>query len=133
MTVLYQNGQYHICGGVTGSDPDRKWRDRKWRRSHDRKWSHAHAQLVHFVLLPCSTVVQVPWLLEVTERVTLPRRDGRVCAFATESCAISALVGPFDWKWRYETSTVVTDGHVTPSWFPWVCAISALVGPFERK
>jgi hypothetical protein len=81
----------------------------------------------------CSTVVQVPWLLEVTERVTLPRRDGRVCAFATESCAISALVGPFDWKWRYETSTVVTDGHVTPSWFPWVCAISALVGPFERK
>ena len=46
----------------------------------------------------CSTVVQVPWLPEVTERVTLPRRDGRMYACATESCAISSLVGPFDRK-----------------------------------
>ena len=38
------------------------------------------------------------------------------------NCAIS-VVGPFDRKWRNETSPIVTGS----------CAISALVGPFHRK
>jgi hypothetical protein len=54
----------------------------------------------------CSTVVQVPWLPEVIEghecHVTLKEWKG--CACATGSCAISALVGPFHWKWRHQTS-----------------------------
>jgi hypothetical protein len=38
--------------------------------------------------------------------------NGGVCACATGSCAISALVVPFHQKWRHQTS-------VTPSGFPW--------------
>ena len=66
------------------------------------------------------------------------------CACSTGSCAISSLVGPFDRKSRdrryvlrmpgfpplffLSSSTVVTwlpdvtEGHLTPSGFPWVCA-----------
>ena len=51
----------------------------------------------------CSTVVQVPWLPEVTVSHVNPK-GGRVCACATGRCAISGIVGPFDRKWRYETS-----------------------------
>jgi hypothetical protein len=44
----------------------------------------------------CSTVVQVPWLPEVASLR---------CAHAQPEVAqYPPLVGPFDWKWRYETS-----------------------------
>ena len=49
----------------------------------------------------CSTVVQVPWLRDVTGHVTHSWFPW-VCAWATISCAITSLVGPFDRKWRYE-------------------------------
>jgi hypothetical protein len=59
-------------------------------------------------------------------------------------CTISSLVGPFDRKWRFETSSVVTTGHVTPkregvpleemrACATGSCVISALVWPFHRK
>ena len=65
----------------------------------------------------CSTVVQVPWQLEVTKGHVTPK-DGplgvpkgfpwmHTCAIG--SCAISALVGPFNGKSCYETSHVVTE------------------------
>ena len=102
---------------VPGSGPDRI-----------RKWSHAHAQSVH--------VCHCAWPTGLPE-VTWHRRGFPwVCICTTGSCAISVLVGPFDRKWRYETSSVVTEGHVTRS-FPWVCtcatgscAISAPSGAF---
>jgi hypothetical protein len=86
----------------------------------------------------CSTVVQVPWLPEVTKGHVTPSGFPWVCAYTTGNYAISDLVGPFDWKWRYETSprsdrrslegcgrlcACATRG----------CAISALVGSFHRK
>jgi hypothetical protein len=66
----------------------------------------------------CSTVVQVPGLPEATSGHATPSGFPCVCACATASCAIFALVGPFHQKWRYETSPVVTDGHVTPFGVP---------------
>ena len=74
--------------------------------------------------------------------MTWPRRDfpWKGCAHAQPgSCAITALVGPFDQKWRYEASSVVT---LTPKGVPLgevrtctneSCTISALAGPFHRK
>ena len=35
-----------------------------------------------------------------------PEGGGRVCACATGSCTISALVGPFHRKWRHQTSPI---------------------------
>jgi hypothetical protein len=49
------------------------------------------------------------WLPEVTwPKVTWLRRGSlvRVSALPTENCAISALMGPFDRKWCYDTSPV---------------------------
>ena len=73
-----------------------------------------------------------------SDRRSRPSGFPWVCAYATGSSAISDLVGPFDWKWRYETSPRIDRwslegcGRVcacaTRS-----CAISTLVGPFHRK
>ena len=43
---------------------------------------------------------KVPWLPGVTDGHVNPKEDplGEVRAFATGSCEISALVGPFHWK-----------------------------------
>jgi hypothetical protein len=100
-----------------------RWYYRKWCQSHDRKWRQSRVL-----------------------------SGGMAYACATVSCAISALVGPFDRKWqshvtgrghvrKYDmcmpgfsprfvltSSTVVTwlpdvtEGHLIPSVFPWVCA-----------
>ena len=57
-----------------------------------------------FSYYSCSTsstrvqVAQVPWLPEVTKGHVTPSGFPWVCAFVTGSCAISALVGPFDRK-----------------------------------
>ena len=66
--------------------------------------------------------------------------DVRVYTCATGSWAISALVGSFHRRLRYETSPVVTEGHVTPNGggrecvvAKRRCAISVLVGPFLGK
>ena len=100
---------------------DRKWHDRKWRQSRDRKWRYSVS-------------------------------GGILCACATGSCAISALVGVF-WpevtksrdpnnpcpeavligsrfcacpafspRFFLSCSNMATEGHLTPSGFPWVCA-----------
>jgi len=60
----------------------------------------------------------------------------RLCACATGSWSISALVGPFHRKWRHKTSR-------DPLGFPWKggvracatgsCAISTVLGSFDRK
>jgi hypothetical protein len=77
----------------------------------------------------CSTAVQVPGLPEVTEGQyppywglfiasdvikrhvegsslgwVVPMRKQDVCACATKSCAISALLSPFHRKWRHQAS-----------------------------
>jgi len=49
-----------------------KSRDRKWRQSRDRKW---------------------PW-------PKAPPTGNMLCACATGSCGISAIIGPFHRKWR---------------------------------
>ena len=77
-------------------------------------------------------------------KVTWPRGVPLKGVFqsTTGSCAIPALVGPFHRKWRYEASSVVTEGHVTPKGVPLggvhacatgSCTICALVGLFHRK
>jgi len=110
--VVYGHGQTRIWGGGARWWCYRKSRDRKWR---DRKW---------------------PWP-EVTltgSHVTESAPTGNMlCACATGSCAISALVGPFHRKWRHKSSR-------DPLGFPWKggvracatgsCTISTLVGPF---
>ena len=70
-------------------------RDRVRMRNHFRRF---------FSYYSSSTVVHVTGLPEVTKCHGTPSRFTWLCACATGSCAISALVGPFYQKWRYETS-----------------------------
>jgi hypothetical protein len=75
---------------------DRKWRelrDRKWRESRDQKWRESRDRKWH----------------ESRDRKWCESRDRKwhqsvsgsmLCTCATGSCATSALVGPFDRKWR---------------------------------
>ena len=65
-----------------------------------------------------------------------PEGCGRVCACATGNCTIFSLVGPFDRKWRHQTSPVVTPegslegcAHAQPE----VAQYSPWLGPFHRK
>jgi hypothetical protein len=48
------------------------------------------------ILFLTIAVVQVPWVPEVTQGHVTP--------------SVSTLLGPFDRKWHYETSPVVTEG-----------------------
>ena len=58
-----------------------------------------HARLFSYYSSKCNTVIQVPWLPEVTEGHVTPLGFPRVCACAT--CTISTpIVGPFVRKWR---------------------------------
>ena len=78
-------------------------------------------------------VVQVTSLPEVSKGHVSPSGFPWVCTWASGSCEMSSLVGPFDRKWRYETSPVVTAGPVSPSGFPWVraCVIESALGVFS--
>ena len=68
----------------------------------------------------CNTVVQVPVLPEVNEGHVTHSGFPWVCACATGICAISAIVGPFDRKWRYETSLgVPLGGRMRDRKCPW--------------
>ena len=97
--VVYMWLQSSTWGGSKGMGPlrmrDRKCGShRKWRKSRDRKWRHRRWR--HFPVLffgfPCffltivvvQSVVQVPWLPEVTECHVTPKGSlGRVgCAHA---------------------------------------------------
>jgi hypothetical protein len=69
-----------------------QWIYRKW---HHRKWRHRK-----------SRARKRPWPEVI------------VCACATGIWAIPALVGPFDRKWRHQTSPVVTGSHVTQKGVP---------------
>jgi hypothetical protein len=62
----------------------------------------------------CSKVVQVAWPPDVTEGRVTPKEESfrEVCACATRSCTISALLGHFHRKWRHQTSR-------DPKGFPW--------------
>jgi hypothetical protein len=109
--------QNHICGGAMGCY--RKWRDRKrpWPEMTSVTWpeealtgtesdrvrmcNRYNLSYYYSSSTKCSTVLQAPWL---------PKCFPWVCACPSGSCAISALVGPFDRKWRYETSPVMTEG-----------------------
>ena len=102
----------HVNGSdVTRSDVShmtgnhRKWRDRKYVLCMPGFFPR-----LFLTIVVVQNIVQVPWLPDVT----WPRRRFPwVCTCTTGSCAISALVGPFDRKWHYETSPVVTECHVT--------------------
>jgi hypothetical protein len=93
-------------------------------RCTNRKWPEVcsmHAQPIpalfsYYSSTKWSTVVQVPWLPEVTEGHVTTSGFHWVCACPTGSRAISALVGSFHHKWRYETSPIVTKSHVTTTW-----------------
>jgi hypothetical protein len=77
----------------------RKWRHRKWR--HVSMFCACPDFSPRFFLL--TIVVQATWLPEVTKGLVTPSGFPWVCACVTRSWATSALVGPFDRKWRYET------------------------------
>ena len=68
--VVYGYRSVSIWGGAVRGC-NRKLRDRQWRQSRDRKWRQSDA---------------------LSESI--------FCACTTGSCAIFALVGPFDRKWR---------------------------------
>ena len=117
---------------MTGSDVNGSGADRKWRYDRSMFCTCATNSRVCFLTISSSTVVQVPWLPEVTQGHVTPSGFPWVRACAIESCAISALVGPFDRKWRYETSPR-SDRRSPEGVCPCAtgsCAISALVGPF---
>jgi hypothetical protein len=131
-----------LCGGATGSDvtgshviwsgPDRKSSARKWR--HNRKYVlHMPGFSPGFFL---AIVVQVPGLLEVTKGQVTLREFPWVCACTTESCPISALVGPFDRKWRYEALPRRDQRSPDPFGVPLggvrACVIGSALGVFSR-
>jgi hypothetical protein len=113
-----------------------------YRKSHHQKWRHWNDRKRHWPEVTCPKAAMTG-----SDRVRMRNRFPAVfsycssststmawvCACATGSCAIFALVGPFDRKWRYETSPIVTEGH--PKGVEGVCActtasyaISGLVG-----
>ena len=167
INLFYNIGklQLRYCLSIYSSSIWVRTKPRLWRyyrKSRDRPWPEmtlvtwpevcsAHAQIHHpylspafffgfphfFLTIVVVQVVQVPWLPEVTKGHVNPSGFPSVCAFATGSCAISALVGPFDRKWRYETSP--RSDRRSPEGVEWVCAcatgscaISALMGSFHR-
>jgi hypothetical protein len=97
--VVYGYSSVSVCGGGA------RW---CYRKSRDRKgpWTGVARKYVlripgifpRFILI--IAVVQVPCLLEVTESHVSPSGFPWVCAGATRSCAIFALAGPFDRKWK---------------------------------
>ena len=99
VTVVYGYSSSRIWGGAVR----RRYRKSVTERDPDRKWPEvcsAHARIFPALFSYYSsstkynTVVQVPWLPEVTEGHVSPW----VCTCATGSCTISALMGPFDRK-----------------------------------
>jgi hypothetical protein len=98
-----------LCACATGNGAisillgpfHRKWVSHVTETVRKRPWPEvcsAHARIFtsSFFLsssTKCNTVVQVPWLPEVTK--------GHVIPSEFPWCAISALVGPFDRKWRH--------------------------------
>jgi hypothetical protein len=83
----------------------------------------------------CNTVVKVSWLPEVTEGHVTPSGLPWVCACATGCCAISVLVGPFDRKWRHQTSPVGMSWKSRDRKCPWgafydVCILLSFSSPF---
>ena len=95
--VVYSDGQSQVWWAVRRSY--RKWRHRPWHKSRERKWNHRRSrdrkrpfpepEVTACVCATgtlctatngtkCSTVVQVPWLLEVT----FPGEGSLVCAHA---------------------------------------------------
>ena len=126
ITCPCQHGQSHIWGGATGSDiTGPNW---KWRQSRDRKYVLRMLRFFpYFFRFPvlfsyyisstkCSTLVQVPWLLEVTERHMTPKR--------MEGCAhAQPEMGPFHRKWRHQASRDPWNGGVRAC-ATWSCVIS---------
>jgi hypothetical protein len=135
--VVYGDGQSRICGGSCGGSNHCAWPKVTW---------------------PEVTSVTWPELTSVTwPELTLS--GNMFCAKATGSCAISALMGPYDRKWQshvtgrgpvrkwswpevgsaharlfpprffLSSSNMATEGHLTPSGFPWVYATGSCATP----
>ena len=87
--VIYQYGSNHISGGAA--------------RVCYRKWRHRKRPLREVLACACTTGSRHGY--RTWPKVTWPWRGslGKVHACATGSCAVSTLVGPFYWKWRYQT------------------------------
>jgi hypothetical protein len=99
----------HVTGNdITGSVTERKWHHR------NRKWLCMHNRFPRF--FSCYFISSTVVLLHMTDMATgsHPKGFSCLCACPTWCCAIFALVGSFDRKWRYEASPVVTKGHLTP-------------------
>jgi hypothetical protein len=118
-----------MCGGVTGSHITRSDVTGMTGSGTDRKSHVRKRPWPEVIACACATVS--PRFFSYCSSSTSTM--AWVCACATGSCAIFALVGPFDRKWRYETSPIVTEGH--PKGVEGVCActtassaISGLVG-----
>jgi hypothetical protein len=121
--VVYQHGQSRISGErqrelpeavLTGNHVTVSGPDQKWRQLYDRKSGHESNRVpmrnrFPRFFLTIVVIQNVP--LHMTDTATGLTEGhltlkGRVCAYATENCAISALVRPFDRKWRHQTSPV---------------------------
>ena len=109
--VEYQHRQSSIwrgsdhCACVTGSDVTGSGPDRKWRQSHDRKWRHNRKYVlcmrnryILYYYYRCSTVVQVPWLSEVTEGGSL----GWGVRMRNRQLRNIRPSGAFHRKWRHQ-------------------------------
>jgi len=109
--VVYGHSSNNICGGGArwsyqksrdGKSPWPELMSVTWPKSNWPEACSVHARFFPRAFFLTRVVVQVPWLPEVTKGHVTPLRFPWVCA--TGSCAISALVGLFDRRWRYETS-----------------------------
>jgi hypothetical protein len=90
----------HVTGSdVIGSIPDRNRKSRKWSRLHAQP---VPALFSYYSSTKC-IIAHDRHGYRMWRHVTPKGLLGRVCACATERCAISALVGPFDQKWHHQT------------------------------
>jgi hypothetical protein len=132
--VVYGYGQSHICGGAVKCY--RKWRDRKWRQSRDRKWlcpevCSAHAQpevtMLGSMFCACATGCwAISALVETFDRKWRQLRDWKrpcpeVALTGSRFCACPAFLPRFFPLVVVTWLPEVTEGHLTPSEFPWVC------------
>ena len=84
----------HVTGiNLTGRCPD--WN----RKSH--KWSRAHSSSTK-----CSTVVQIPWLLEVTKGHVIPKGVPLGVRMRNRKLRHICPSGAFHRKWRHQASPI---------------------------
>ena len=128
--VIYQYGQSHISGGakgaatesdVTGSQVILTGNDVTGSALTGNDVSHVRRMRNRFPRFFLTIVVVQNWaspicLPDVMSRDPEGVSIGRVCACATASCSISALLGPFNRKWRHQMSPVGLPLELEVTW-----------------